>query len=210
MVDIATLAESLVDAPSPSATLALARTLTRFGAPALRLARARGVRVIALARGERFTARSPRLRDLAPHLDTWPAPPAGLFVVEERTAYLRSRSPLAVAHEFGHALDCALGGGNYRSNDDNDLRSIFFSASAFITPYAATAPDEFFAEIVRAYVEANDRRSPWPAATRRRLHDVDPRAFAYVEHLFARAFADELAPGAPSSITDGRTACSTP
>ncbi|TAM92175.1 hypothetical protein EPN42_01590, partial [bacterium] len=103
MVDIATLAESLVDAPSPSATLALARTLTRFGAPALRLARARGVRVIALARGERFTARSPRLRDLAPHLDTWPAPPAGLFVVEERTAYLRSRSPLAVAHEFGHA-----------------------------------------------------------------------------------------------------------
>jgi len=186
------LAERLVDAPSPSARLALARTLARFGAPALHLAAARGVRMVALARGERFTARSPRLRELAPHLDTWPTPPAGLFVVEERTAYVRSRSPLAVAHEFAHALDCALGEGTYRSNDDGDLRAIFSSATGFVTPYAATAPDEFFAEILRAFVEANDRRSPWPAATRTRLREVDPRAFSYVEALFARGFHDAV------------------
>jgi len=146
--------------------------------------------MVALGRGERFTARSPRLRDLAPHLDAWPTPPAGLFVVEERTAYVRSRSPLAIAHEFGHALDCALGAGVYRSNDDADLRAIFSSAPAYITPYAATAPDEFFAEILRAYVEANDRRSPWPAATRHRLREIDPRAFAYVERLFTHGFAE--------------------
>ncbi|TAM60388.1 hypothetical protein EPN52_05300 [bacterium] len=201
MFDATTLAESLVDAPSPAAKLTLSRRLSRFGLPALRLARARGVRVVALARGERYTARSPRLRDLAPHLDTWPAPPAGLFVVEERTAYLRSRSPLAVAHEFGHALDCALGDGGYRSSEDRDLRTIYFTATSFITPYAATAPDEFFAEIVRAYVEANDHRSPWPAATRHRLRDVDVRAFDYVERLFARDFIQALTIGAPRAYS---------
>jgi hypothetical protein len=188
MVDIATLAESLVDAPSPSATLALARTLTRFGAPALRLARARGVRVIALARGERFTARSPRLRDLAPHLDTWPAPPAGLFVVEERTAYLRSRSPLAVAHEFGHALDCALGGGVYRSGIDPVLRKLFTNARGFVTPYAATGLDEYFAEALRAFVEINDVTSHWPRATKFRLRKLDPALYDFVARIFATEF----------------------
>ncbi|MDE2571525.1 MAG: hypothetical protein KGM44_03265 [bacterium] len=192
MDDLTALAARLVDAPSEAARLGLVRTLVRFGPAALRLAEVRGMRVVALARGERFTARSRRLRELAPHLDTWPTPPAGLFVVEERTAYLRSRSPLAAAHEFGHALDCALGEGAYRSNEDGDLRSIFASATAFVTPYAATAPDEFFAELLRAYVECNDRRSPWPAATRARLREVDARAFAYVERLFAHGFAEAL------------------
>lgn len=192
MVDLTTLAESLVDAPSSSVRLTLVRTLARFGPAALRLARTRGIRVVALARAERYTARSPRLRELAPHLDRWPAPPAGLFVVEERTAYLRSRSPLAVAHEFGHALDCALGHGAYHSNEDGDLRAIFAAATGFVTPYAATAVDEFFAEILRAYVEANDRRSPWPSATRERLREIDSRAFTYVERLFSHRFAEEL------------------
>jgi len=42
------------------------------------------------------------LRRLASGVDDWPVPPAGLFVVEERTIYLRSTSPMTVAHEFAH------------------------------------------------------------------------------------------------------------
>ena len=102
-------------------------------------------------------------------------PPAGLFVVEERTVYLRSTSPMTVAHEFAHALDCALGGGVYLSGVDPRVRRAFRDARAFVTPYAASALDEYFAECLRAWVEANDARSPWPRATRARLREIDPR-----------------------------------
>lgn len=115
--------------------------------------------------------------------------PAGLFVVEERTVYLRSRSAMTVAHEFGHALDCALGDGIYRSSIDPDLRRLFVAARAFVTPYAATGIDEYFAEALRAYVEANDPASHWPRATKTRLLNIDPELWAYVERLFATEFS---------------------
>ena len=111
---------------------------------------------------------SPALRRLGAGVDRWPIPPAGLFVVEERTIYLRSISPMTIAHEFAHALDCALGGGVYLSGVDPRIRRAFASATAFVTPYAASACDEYFAECMRAYVEVNDPHSLWPRATRER------------------------------------------
>jgi hypothetical protein len=140
-------------------------------------------------RGERYHERSEALRRLAVDVDAWPAPPAGLFVVEERTMYLRSRSPMTVAHEFGHALDCALGEGVYRSSVDPVLRRLFSEAQAFVTPYAATGIDEYFAESLRAYVEANDTNSFWPRATRERLRRIDARMYTYIADLFANGFS---------------------
>ncbi len=163
-------------------------TLERFGSGALRYALERGVRVAPLRRGEQYADASPALARLGIDVDAWPAPPAGLFVVEERTVYLRSRSAMTVAHEFGHALDCALGGGVYRSGVDPHLRRLFCEARAFVTPYAATGIDEYFAESLRAYVEANDPASHWPAATRARLQAIDPALSEYVQRLFAVDF----------------------
>jgi hypothetical protein len=96
---------------------------------------------------------------------------------------------MTVAHEFGHALDCALGGGVYRSGVDPRVRALFANAKAFVTPYAATGLDEYFAESLRAYVEANDAASPWPRATRERLRRIDPAMFAYVDDVFRAEFS---------------------
>lgn len=110
-------------------------------------------------------------------------------MVEERTVYLRSTSAMTVAHEFGHALDCALGDGIYRSGYDPEIRAAFAGASAFVTPYAATGLDEYFAESLRAYVEANDGASPWPKATRARLFRIDRPMHDYLDGLFKKEFS---------------------
>jgi hypothetical protein len=167
---------------------AVADALTRFGTGALRFALAAGVTVVPLPIGVRYRELSRALARLGIDVDAWPAPPAGLFVVEERTVYLRSRSPMTVAHEFGHALDCALGGGVYRSGIDPAVRACFAAARTFVTPYAATGIDEYFAEALRAYVEANDSASAWPPATRARLQRIDPLLYEYVDELFRFEF----------------------
>jgi hypothetical protein len=159
-------------------------TLLRFGSGALEYAYRSGVRIALLHAGELYRDASGALTRLGIDVDAWPAPPAGLFVVEERTVYLRSRSPMTVAHEFAHALDCALGGGVYRSGVDPRIRSLFANAVAFITPYAATGIDEYFAESIRAYVGINDPASPWPRATRERLRRIDPEMHDYVAAVF--------------------------
>jgi hypothetical protein len=148
-----------------------------------------GVRIVALDAGERFDDRSRALRRIGAAVDGWPLPPAGIFVVEERTVYLRSTSPMTVAHEFGHALDCALGNGVYLSSVDPRIRRAFARATAFVTPYAASACDEYFAESLRAWVGANDTPSLWPRATRARLWQLDPRMAAIVATLFANELA---------------------
>ncbi|GAC1387966.1 MAG: hypothetical protein NVSMB31_01170 [Vulcanimicrobiaceae bacterium] len=178
----------LLDTRFASPNHALQRTLERFGEPALRFAVAHGIRVVPLARGQRYDDASTALRRLNAGIDEWPAPPAGLFVVEERSVYLRSYSAMTVAHEFGHALDCALGDGVYLSGTDPHLRRIFENATQFVTPYASTAIDEYFAEGIRAFVECNDPTSFWPRATRARLRRVDPGMFTYIEYLFANKF----------------------
>jgi hypothetical protein len=167
------------------ARAAIDSVLDRFGTGALRLAASAGVKLIHLRGREAYRDRSRALRRLASGVDDWPVPPAGLFVVEERAVYLRSTSPMTVAHEFAHALDCALGGGVYLSSVDPRVRRAFQGARAFITPYAASGLDEYFAESLRAWVEANDTRSPWPRATRARLRALDAAMAAILESLFA-------------------------
>ncbi len=168
---------------------AIHATLGRFGAGAQQLAADAGIRLVMLARHEGYRDRSHVLRRLAAGVDDWPIPPAGLFVVEERTMFLRSASPMTVAHEFAHALDCALGGGVYLSGVDPRIRGAFERARAFVTPYAASGLDEYFAEAMRAWVEVNDPQSLWPRATRERLLRVDPPMHAIVATLFATSLA---------------------
>jgi hypothetical protein len=122
-----------VDA-SPEHSAAIDSVLDRFGTGALRVAASAGVRVVHLRGREAYRDRSRALRRLASGVDDWPVPPAGLFVVEERAVYLRSTSPMTVAHEFAHALDCALGGGIYLSGVDPRVRRAFRNAQAFIAP----------------------------------------------------------------------------
>lgn len=169
-------------------------TLLRFGSGALAYALRSRIRVAPLHSGERYREASPALARMGIDVDAWPVPPAGLFVVEERALYLRSRSAMTVAHEFGHALDCALGGGVYRSGVDPRIRTLFSQATAFVTPYAATGIDEYFAECLRAYVDGNDSASVWPRATPARLQHVDPGMYAFVRHLFANEFGSENVP----------------
>lgn len=183
------LAEALITPQDRVPVHPIAETLERFGAGALRLAQDAGTRIYPMQRETRYASVSPALRRLGINVDDWPAPPAGLFVVEERTVYLRSRSAMTVAHEFGHALDCALGGGVYRSGIDPALRRLFTAAKQFVTPYSASGIDEYFAEGLRAYVEANDRSSHWPRATKARLRRVDVGLYEYVERLFTVEFS---------------------
>ena len=182
------LAESLIVTQERVPVHSIAETLERFGIGALRLALDAGTRIYPMQREARYASVSPALRRLGLCVDEWPAPPAGLFVVEERTVYLRSRSVMTVAHEFGHALDCALGGGVYRSGIDPALRKLFSEAKQFVTSYSSSGIDEYFAEGLRAYVEANDRSSHWPRATKARLRRVDPGLYEYVERLFRTEF----------------------
>ena len=188
MPDASTLASALILGNHNHRT-AVAATLERFGAGALRYALDAAIRIRPLRKHEQYCAASAALSRLGIDVDAWPAPPAGLFVVEERTVYLRSRSPMTVAHEFGHALDCALGGGVYRSGIDPVIRRLFANARSFVTPYAATGIDEYFAEALRAYVEISDPASHWPRATKARLATIDPDMLAYVEQLFRTDFS---------------------
>lgn len=188
MHDCVSLAGSLIRHDRRFSVAAIVQTLQRYGSDALRFAADRGISVAPLRRGERYASASPALERLGIDVDLWPAPPAGLFVVEERTVYLRSRSAMTIAHEFGHALDCALGGGVYLSGIDPELRTLFANATSFITPYAATGIDEYFAEGLRAFVEVNDLTSHWPRATRARLRKVDLGLYEYVDRLFRYAF----------------------
>lgn len=139
-----------------------------------------------LAKRERYASASPALRRLGIDVDGWPSPPAGLFVVEERTVYLRSRSRMTICHETMHALDCALGSGVYRSGADPEIRAAYTGARRFVTPYAATGTDEYFAESARAFIGGcNDPSSSWPDATPERLRACDPATYDLMAKIFA-------------------------
>ena len=193
MCSIADSSAAIIRSGGRDASATIAAALAPFGERALAFAARRRIRIVALARRQRYRDASASLRRLGVDVDAWPVPPAGLFVVEERCIYLRSATPMTVAHEFAHGLDCALGGGVYRSGYDRIVRRAFAHARDFVTPYAATGLDEYFAECVRAYVEVNDARSPWPKATRARLRTVDEPMFAFVEGLFEMEFRETVA-----------------
>lgn len=161
----------------------IAAVLARFPTGAIARLRVAQCRIRVLRPGETFVGTSRTLSRLASAIDGWPVPPAGLFVLEERTVYLRRLSPMTIAHELGHALDCALGGGVYLSGIDPRIRSAFANARNFVTPYAAGGLDEYFAECVRAYVECNEERSPWHPVSRERLRDLDPTMHGIVSSL---------------------------
>jgi len=194
MCSIAASSSTIIRGGGTEVAAAIASALASFGAPALAFAARRNVKIVALAKGQRYCDASAALRRLGVDVDAWPVPPAGLFVVEERCVYLRCASPMTVAHEFAHGLDCALGGGVYRSGYDLAVRHAFANARDFVTPYAATGLDEYFAESMRAYVEVNDARSPWPKATRARLAEIDEPMHAFVSGLFATDFAERSEP----------------
>ncbi|MDE2482034.1 MAG: hypothetical protein KGN02_07580 [bacterium] len=164
----------------------IVQVLTNFGDPILSTVTESGASIRPLCERERYAEASAALARLNIDVDSWPAPPAGLFVVEERTVYLRSLSPMTIAHEFGHALDCALGSGVYFSGTNPDVRRAFLAARRFVTPYAATGIDEYFAESVRAYVGVNDRSSQWPAVSRTLLRQVDGAMFEVIDAIFAQ------------------------
>ncbi len=175
----------LVDA-SENDHVTIGHHISAYPTPLLERLVAAGCRVRPLAEGERYRETSAALRRLG--VDAWPVPPAGLFVVEERTVYLRSRSAMTTGHEVAHAIDCALGDGIYRSGYDTQIRSAFAATRSFVTPYAATGLDEYFAECVRSYADVlNDPHSPWPPATRERLRNCDPMMHAIVAEVFASA-----------------------
>jgi len=166
----------------------IAPHLSVYPTPLLERLVATDCRVRSLQDGERYRDVSRALRRLGVDVDAWPVPPAGLFVVEERTVYLRSRSPMTIGHEVAHAIDCALGDGVYRSGYDPQIRAAFASARSFVTPYAACGLDEYFAECVRAYADVfNDVDSPWPPATRERLRVCDAAMYEIVADIFASA-----------------------
>jgi hypothetical protein len=148
---------------------------------AIEIAAENGIRIRVLEPGERYRDASSVLQRLSVDVEAWPVPPAGLFVVEERTLHLRSTSPMTVAHEFGHALDCALGGGVYRSGYDSDIRTAFRDALNFVTPYAAVSVDEYFAECFRSFIEVGDVDCPWPTVTRERLALFSPHMLTWFE-----------------------------
>lgn len=178
--------------------------ISRYGASALKLTFNAGTRIVVLKPREQYRDRSRALRRLAAAVDEWPVPPAGLFVVEERTIYLRSVSKITIGHEFAHAVDCALGGGVYLSGIEPRIRRAFKDARGFVTPYAASGLDEYFAEAGRAFVDGcNDPRSPWPAATRERLKALDPTMYAILEQLLPDTHG--LVPAAPTAATETQT-----
>ena len=137
-------------------------------APILRFIAEAGTSLVVVT--GRYDDASPALREMGVNVDGWPSSPAGLFVVPEATLYVRNISTMTIVHELGHAFDLALGGGTeYLTTSDTPLRLAYAQESRFVTPYAASAVDEYFAESFRAMCEANDERSPWPDATRERL-----------------------------------------
>lgn len=175
---------TLVAGVHAAARHAVADTLSRIPAHLLELAAAAGTKIVVLRERQRYATVSPALRRLGAGVDAWPSPPAGLFVVEERTLYLRSTSPMTIAHEFFHAVDAALGGGLYLSTIDAEIQAAFAAATRFVTPYAASAVDEYFAESARAMTDTNDGNSLWPKATPERLRTCDPTMFDIITRIF--------------------------
>jgi hypothetical protein len=170
----------------------LVAALAAFGVGALERAVDRGIRIAIVPAGRAFSQCSRSVAALVPHIDRWQAPPAGLFVLEERLVLLRQHAlRMAAAHEFAHAIDAVLAGQprSYFSFESARVRQAFASASGFVNEYAAGGLDEFFAESVRAYVEVNDDRSAWLPLTRMDLWQRSPQMFSIIDELFAGELA---------------------
>jgi hypothetical protein len=145
-----------------------------------------GIVVRVLAPDETFKTASKELSNL--HIDIDGMKPSGLFVVRERTVYVRRLERGVIAHELGHALDCALGKGFYVSGYTAKILNAFHSALQFVTFYATAGVDEFFAECFRAYLGENGGM-PTMIADRALLGARNPEMLAYFDELFAGIIA---------------------
>jgi hypothetical protein len=72
--------------------------LNRIPRRAVEIADKGGIRIYVLGTGERYGTASPTFDRFGIDVDALPVPPAGLFIVEERTVYLRSTSQVSVVH----------------------------------------------------------------------------------------------------------------
>ena len=172
---------------------ALVASLAPFGCTALKRAIAGGIRATIVPPNRPFSQCSRSVASLAPDIDHWHAPPAGLFVLEERLLLLRPHAlRMAAAHEFAHALDAVMAEQprSYLSFESSAIREAFVSAPGYVNEYAVSGLDEYFAESVRAYVEVNDDRSSWLPLTRHDLFVRDPRMFKIIERLFETAMQE--------------------
>lgn len=167
---------------------ALVAALASFGVAALERAVHGRIRAVIVPKGRPFSQCSRSVASLVPDIDRWQAPPAGLFVLEERLLLLRGGAlRMAAAHEFAHALDAVLAKQprSYFSFESAEVRDAFASATGFVNEYAASGLDEYFAECTRAYVEVNDDRSSWLPLTRHDLYTRDPQMFSLLGRLFS-------------------------
>lgn len=173
------------------ARLTVAETLTRaVPEPLLRYLEHAGTTIRVLHPGERFIDASASVDVADADVDRWPIPPAGLFVVAERTLYLRLVTAMTIGHEIFHAFDAALGvGGRYLSATDAHISGAYAAArerARFVTPYAAGDTAEYFAEAGRAMVGLNDDVSPWRPVGEAVLRKVDPAMHRIMLELFER------------------------
>ena len=152
-----------------------------------------GIRIVPLGEGMRFAEASPALRKYGIDVDQWFLRPSGLFVVDEKTVYAGSFSALTIIHELGHGFDCALGDGLYLSGLSGSIRRAYADAKFFVTPYAGSGVDEFFAEGFRAYFGANDAVCPWPTVTRARLEKSSPALLEFFDETFAKIEREQRA-----------------
>lgn len=144
--------------------------------------------------GRRYNDASPELRRLGIDVDSWPTPPAGLFVVAERRLYLRSTCVMTVVHELGHAFDLALSPSDaYWTTTVPTWRTEHAKTMKFVTPYAAAGEDESFAEAFRAWWDANNSASPWPKVTRERLRNVSPALHRTMERCITQVLRNASA-----------------
>jgi hypothetical protein len=187
---------------------ALVASLACFGRAALERAIAGGIRAVIVPPNRPFAQCSRSVASLAPEIDRWHAPPAGLFVLEERLLLLRPHAlRMTAAHEFAHALDAVMAQQprSYVSFESPDIREAFVRATGYVNEYAASGLDEYFAESVRAYVEVNDDRSSWLPLTRHDLFLRDPRMFRIIDGLFMRLQATNCHPDLAIAITNPRS-----
>lgn len=184
-----------------AARAAIDMVLQRVGPDVCEVLADGGGRIVVLEPNQRFDEASAVLARMMCGVDGWPIPPAGLFVVEERTVYLRAVSEMTIGHELMHLTDCVLGGGVYLSNVDPRIRRMFASARGFVSPYAASACDEWWAESARAYFGFNDPGSLWPPVSPERLEERDPEMYRFVRKTFV-----ETIPALAESIRARRAA----
>jgi hypothetical protein len=105
---------------------------------------------------------------------------------------------MVVAHEYAHAIDCALAEGDgYFSDLNQEIQVAFRDATSFVTPHARIGVDECLAEGMRAMVEVNDNRSPYSRVSRARLSRIDPALYGILARLFDAPGAVAETPAAP-------------